>query len=89
MRYLVCLLAVLPLTGCSSNGEKETEISLEEVPPAVMDSARQAVPGIQLDEAEIEEEDGQVVYELSGLADGKSYEIELSESGEVLEVEED
>jgi uncharacterized membrane protein YkoI len=89
MRYLMGLLIALYLAGCSNSGEKETEVSLEDVPRVVLDSARKAVPGITIDAAEIEEEDGEQVYELSGEADGKSYEIEVSPSGEVLEVEED
>ena len=89
MRQSLTLLFLLSLGGCSGFGEKETEIPLEEVPGVVMNSAREAVPGIEIDEAEIEDEDGRQVYELSGEVDGKSYEIVVSPSGEVLEVEED
>ena len=90
MHHLILLLIVAILGACESfDGEDETEIPLAEVPGPVMAAARQAVPGIEITEAEIEDEDGQKVYELSGEADGKRYEIEISGTGEILEVEED
>ncbi len=78
----------LATTGCALF-EKEQDIPLSEVPPAVMAAAQQAVPGIEIEEAQLETEDGQQVYELSGTAGDKEYEIEISGTGEILEVEED
>lgn len=76
------------LTGCATlSGEKETEIPLSEVPEVVMNAAQQALPGIVLTGAEIEESEGELNYELEGEVDGVEYEIELSPSGEVLEIE--
>jgi uncharacterized membrane protein YkoI len=37
----------------------------------------------------MEEEDGRMVYELEGTADGKEYEIEVTADGRVLEIEQD
>jgi uncharacterized membrane protein YkoI len=88
MKTRCYLLLALLLSGCASM-EKETEIPLTDVPGVVMTAAQSAVPGIEIDAAELEEEDGQRVYELSGEAGGKEYEIEISETGEVLEIEED
>ena len=51
-------------------------------------AAREAVAGIVLTEAEVEEEDGRRVYEIEGEAEGKDYEIEVTEDGEVFEIEE-
>ncbi len=83
-------LRIIPLTlmatGCALF-ENEVEIPLSDVPPAAMAAAEQAVPGIEIEEAELESEDGQKVYELSGTANGKEYEIEVSGTGEILEVE--
>ena len=88
MRYLFAITISLALGACAQL-ESEQDIPLSDVPAAVMEAASQAVPGIVITEAEIEEEDGQKVYELSGEADGKAYEIEISGTGEILEVEED
>ncbi|MBT8098544.1 MAG: PepSY domain-containing protein [Gammaproteobacteria bacterium] len=67
----------------------DKEIPLSEVPDVVMQAALGAVDGIKFKEAEVEEEDGQTVYELEGKANGVEYEVEVSADGEVLEVEED
>ncbi|MFG0330081.1 MAG: PepSY domain-containing protein [Phycisphaerales bacterium] len=69
--------------------EDEIEIPLDEVPDHVKDAAIAAVPGIVLEEAEMETEDGVVVYDLEGEVDGVEYEVEVAEDGTVLEVEED
>ena len=76
------LLPLLALTGCSGLTVEERDIDLSQVPPDVLEAARQAVPGFEPTEAEIE-----YVYELDGEANGKAYEIEVSPDGEVKEVE--
>ena len=74
--------------GCGMfDAEDEQEIALAEVPDAVMKAAQGAVEGIVLTEAEMEQEDGRVVYEVEGMADGQEYEMEITAAGEVLEVE--
>ena len=39
--------------------------------------------------AEIEEDNGTTIYELEGEADGRTWEIEIDGTGEILEVEEE
>ncbi|MGD9021006.1 MAG: hypothetical protein PVJ71_00035 [Lysobacterales bacterium] len=75
-------LPLLTLAGCASLTVEERDIDLSQVPPDVLEAARQAVPGFEPTEAEIE-----YVYELDGEANGKAYEIEVSPDGEVKEVE--
>jgi uncharacterized membrane protein YkoI len=83
----VLALAILSLGGCSLfSGERN--VPLSEVPPQVLSAAKGAVPGLLIDEIELEEEDGVQVWEFEGMAGGKRYEVEISPSGEVLEVEE-
>ena len=82
------VLASLLLAGCAI-WEDDQEIALSEVPPAVMDAAQGAVEGIQIKEAEVEQEAGQTVYEFEGKANGVEYEIEVSADAKVLEVEKD
>ena len=67
----------------------EVEIPLADVPDAVLTAALDAMSGIELSEAELETERGEQVYEHEGTLDGVEYEIEVSSSGEVLEIEED
>ncbi len=78
---------LLLIAGTAAWADKE--IDLAEVPAAAMAAAQAAVEGIRITEAEVEEEDGRMVYELEGKAGGKEYEIEVTAEGEVLEVEED
>jgi hypothetical protein len=76
-------------TAAFMDDEGEAEVALDQVPEAVMKAARAAVPGIVIEEAEREVENGVLVYELEGTANGKEYEIEVSADGKVLEIEED
>ena len=69
-----------------SEGE-EVDVALDKVPANVMRAAQGAVEGIVIEEAELEVENGVMVYELEGTADGVSYEIEVDLRGKVLEVE--
>ncbi len=67
--------------------EHEEEIPLSDVPDLVMNAAELAVPGIVIEEAERETENGATIYCLEGEADGLEYEIEVSADGAVLETE--
>jgi uncharacterized membrane protein YkoI len=71
------------------DGDDEVSVALNDVPSAVKAAAVQAVPGLVLTKAEKETEHGQLVYSLSGTADGVEYEVEVSASGTVNEVERD
>ena len=85
-------IAVIGLAGCAPLEElfeSEKSIPLSEVPAPALEAARAAVEGIVLTEAEVEEEDGQLVYEIEGRANGKEYEIEVTAEGEILEIEEE
>mgnify|MGYP001820160146 FL=1 len=91
--FILTIAVAMVLSGCATKeewSEDEKEIALSEVPAPVMTAAEGAVEGFVPEEAEVETEDGQMVYEIEGkAADGKKYEIEVSADGNVLEVEED
>jgi hypothetical protein len=92
--YLMTTLLLIGVTGCvvvdlGGDHEDEHEIPLVDVPAEALQAARAAVDGITLEEAEVEEEDGQTVYVLEGEANGLEYEIEVTADGKVLEVEQD
>jgi hypothetical protein len=70
--------------GGDDEGEHELEIPLSSVPQKVRAAAEKAVPGIKLSEAEVE---SVLAYELTGAAQGKRYEIEVTSEGQVLEAE--
>lgn len=92
MKHIPILLQllILMLFGATvALPETEKEIPLSEVPKEIIAAAQEAVPGIELTEAEVEKTDKGLVYELEGTVDGKEFEIEISADGEVLEVESD
>lgn len=73
--------------GALVEDDDEVAIPLDEVPADVLASARAAVPGIELLSAEVETEDGRQVYDIEGKLDGAFLEVEVTEKGEVLEIE--
>lgn len=89
----ILTLASIFILGCASLEsmfEDEKEIPLSQVSAAAMEAAENTVENITITEAEIEEEeDGQTVYELEGIANGVEYEIEVTADGKVLEVEQE
>ena len=69
--------------------EVEVEIPLDQVPNSIKQAALDAVPGLVIEEAIQETENGVMVYELEGTANGQEYEVEISTAGEVLEIEQE
>lgn len=89
---ILAVAAALSLTACSGNDtddEMEMVLAMDEVPAVVRTAAEGAVPGIVLTEAELETEDGRQLYEMTGMKDGVEYEIDVTPTGEVIEVERD
>ncbi len=70
-----------------ARAQAEEAVPLDEVPAEVKQAALDAVPGLVLERASSEVEDGVVVYELEGTAGGKRVEVELAADGKVLEIE--
>ncbi|MEO6807630.1 MAG: PepSY domain-containing protein [Isosphaeraceae bacterium] len=63
-------------------------IDLAQVPAVVTQAAAKAVPGARWTSAEKDDEDGKVVYELSGAnAKGQVVDVSVTAEGTVLEVE--
>ena len=69
------------------DGDDEQAIALDQVPALVLQAALKAVPGLIVEEAELEIEDDVTVYGLEGTAAGKEVEVEISAAGQVLEIE--
>ena len=93
IRLAACFVLALAAAGsaiCAEEGEEQDEkVPLDQVPAAVKDAAVKAVNGLVLTEAEKEEKNGVVVYELEGTANGKEYEVKVDANGEVLSAEVD
>ncbi len=59
------------------------------IPPHIRAAAEASMRGIRITEIEREVLDRKIVYEVEGLADGKRYDILVSEAGKVLKIEVD
>lgn len=83
------LLLLLPAAGCDSDEHEEAQsVPIDQVPPAAMEAARKQLPGLKFDRAYKIEVEGKAAYEIRGKdTRGKIREVEVSESGAVIEVE--
>ena len=86
LAFLVALVAGLTLITTSAWPDDDKEIPLSKVPAKVRNAAIEAVPGLQLIEAEAHRTSKGTVYELEGIADGKKYELNIAADGKVLRV---
>jgi hypothetical protein len=88
--FAVTLLAVLPLfaTGCRTHQrereENETEVTLDQVPPAVKDAFSRESGGAPLGTIKREQEKGKTVYEANITKGAKTWEVEVDEAGNVV-----
>jgi|GEM_PF-5220713 len=67
--------------------DEEQSVFSFDVPQVVIEAAENAVEGITISEISVEREGGMLVYEAKGNVDSECYEIEVSPTGEVLEIE--
>ncbi len=75
--------------GDEDEDEIEEEIALDAIPAAVLDAALARLPGLVVEQAEIEHTSAGPIYDLEGTIDGVAWEIEVTPAGEVVEVEQD
>jgi Putative beta-lactamase-inhibitor-like, PepSY-like len=79
---------VVALSGFSSVARaQEAEIPLDQVPKAVMDSARAKFPGARIKEAAKETEDGKTEFELEMTHEGHNMDVSFKEDGTLVVVE--
>lgn len=71
----------------ASDEENERDVPLDELPAIVRKAALAAVPGLVIEEAELEMEHGAPVYSIEGSAENERVEVEVAPDGTVLEVE--
>ena len=74
--------------GCESGPTADQVVPIDQVPPNLMEIARKQLPAIKFDTAFKMKGDGKDAYEIRGRnKQGKVREVELSATGEVIEVE--
>lgn len=65
----------------------EVDVALDQVPAAILDAAKAAVPGFVPKSAEKETEEGALHYCIEGTAGGETVEIEVGTDAKVVEIE--
>jgi uncharacterized membrane protein YkoI len=84
----VAAAGLLGLFGLASGAQaQEVQIKLDEVPAAVMDSAKAKFPGAKMREASKEIEDGKTVFELSITHEDHKMDVTFQEDGTLVLVE--
>lgn len=68
--------------------EDDSEIDPSQLPAAVLAAMNNRFPGATIDEAELEEEDGDVEYGITATVGGKTVDVSFASNGTILEVEE-
>ncbi len=86
---LMTLLLALPACGSPEPIAKVPDsIALDKIPAEILAEARNQLPGVEFEQAWIEQEDGKTAYEIRGRDDqGKTREVKLSATGELIEIE--
>ena len=76
--------------GATTLASADTTIAMEDVPENIMDAAIRTAPGVTFDRVSIEVEDGVSIYEFEAKDhNGRHIEIDVTEDGEVEEIEMD
>lgn len=78
---------LVPLAACSVARAQEAEIPLNQVPRAVMDSAKTKFPGARIKEAAKETEEGKTLFELEMTHEGHNMDVSFKEDGTLVVVE--
>jgi uncharacterized membrane protein YkoI len=96
MKNLLIIVSVLLFVGivaylgiAGAYAEREVKVALKDVPEAVRATIEKAAGGARIAEITREVEDGETIFEAEFVKDGKEIEIEVSESGKLLETERD
>ena len=85
MRSVLLLMTTLVLFGCGQPAPEDEPILVEDVPPKLMEIAKEKLPDVEFEQA-LRRADGS--YEVRGKdKQGKVRDIDLTATGEVIEIE--
>jgi hypothetical protein len=90
MRVRAVLLGLVLLAGwgCGESVERLEAVPLDQLPPGSLEAAKKELPGVNFDQARKAKFNGQDAFEIRGKDKrGKIREVEVSTSGQILEIE--
>lgn len=81
-RIKLSTLLLLAMAGCAS--QQEVPVAVGDLPPPVRATLERESMGGEVTESEQEVEDGRTVYSFDVLINGKEYDLEIAENGDLL-----
>lgn len=90
MTTLIALTGTLLLSASFTFGavaDDAKKLSPKDLPPQIVKTVQQRLPGADIKSAEKETEDGAVVYDLEMTQKGLKYEMDVKEDGTLVEIE--
>lgn len=90
-KWIVASVLGLPMVTATAYGQEKNEenhqqtVKMEDLPAAVKTTVQREAKGQQIESIKKETEHGKTKYEVEFVSNGKGQEIEISESGKVLE----
>ena len=82
-----CASKPQPLAPGYQTNTFDNDIPLNEIPPAVAAAAKAQIPGLRIEDADVQQRGEVRLYEIDGTANGHDYEMTLTADGRVLHVE--
>jgi hypothetical protein len=80
--------SLVALAGCASaHKEEASKLDVADVPASVMHTVNTRLPGASVDKVEKEKEHGTIVYDFELKQNGRKFEMDVAESGTLLEIE--
>ncbi|MCK5565852.1 MAG: PepSY domain-containing protein [Planctomycetes bacterium] len=88
---IILVAAIICVIAYAGEHGKDEDLSLDQVPAAVKATIVEQAQDGEIKEIELEDEDGELLYEAKVVIDGQEYELKISPDGTLLskEVEDD
>ena len=81
--FIILLLGSFVGTGCSL-WKKETVVTLDQTPPAVMTTIKKVTAGSTIKSIEKIEANGKITYEVEYMREGKEFDAYIAEDGTIV-----
>jgi hypothetical protein len=85
---LPVLLSLLFVCGCEKSPDRLEPVPFDKLPPGSMEAAAKALPGVKFERARKAHYNDKETFEIIGKEkNGKTREVEVSTTGQIVEIE--